>query len=178
MKKALLTVPVKKPDKQAFIRVHPDESFRLPTAILEFKEDRESYLVDPSLLSELPGEVVPKMLFTAVTRQDVVFLWPVTLPAEDGRGMEWHRSLMLAAEMAMNTWVRVVANMSLGAYEVFEAAGDLPEPRWPDVDLQGLLDIAFRDHFIQDMDHPAVQRRRISHADSGNDHLFPLAPLT
>jgi hypothetical protein len=160
VKKALLTVPVKKPDKQAFVRVHPDESYRFPTAILEFKEDRESYLVDPALLSEIPGEVVPKMLFTAITRQGVVFLWPVPLPMEDGRVMEWHRSLLQAAEMAMCSWVRVVANMSLGAYEVFEASGDLPEPQWPDVDFQGLLNIAFRDQFIGDISHPAIQRLR------------------
>ena len=35
--------------------------------------------------------------------------------------------------MAMKTWIKVVANMALGAYEVFEATGSLPEPEWPDI---------------------------------------------
>ena len=37
----------------------------------------------------------------------------------------------------MEKWVRVTANMSLGAYEIFEASGDLPEPVWPDYLLRG-----------------------------------------
>jgi len=49
VKQALITVPVRKPNKQEFIRVHPDEAYRLETAVLELKEEREIYLVDPSL---------------------------------------------------------------------------------------------------------------------------------
>ena len=98
------------------------------------------------------------MLFTAINRQDVVFLWPVPLPKEDGRIQEWHRSLMQAAEMAIKKWVRVNANMALGAYEVSEATGALPEPGWPDLPFVELLEVAFRDRYIRDLDHPALQR--------------------
>jgi hypothetical protein len=35
----------------------------------------------------------------------------------------------------MGKWVRITANMSLGAYEIFEATGDLPDPTWPDLAL-------------------------------------------
>ena len=126
--------------------------------MLELKDEREIYLVDQSLLSELPDEVVPRMLFTAINRQDVVFLWPVPLPKEDGRILEWHRSLMQAAEMAIKKWVRVNANMSLGAYEVSEATGALPEPGWPDQGFVEILEAAFRDRYIRDLDHPALQR--------------------
>ena len=87
VKKALLTVPVRKPDKQTFIRVHPDATYRLNTAVVEVKEDRETYLVEQSLWPELQGEVVPKTLFTAMSRQGVTFLWPVRLPGTDGRWM-------------------------------------------------------------------------------------------
>jgi len=38
--------------------------------------------------------------------------------------------------------------MSLGAYEVFQATGKLPEPVWPEQSLQELLRIAFQDNFI------------------------------
>ena len=139
VKKAILTVPVRKPDRQWFIRVHPDPDWRLETAVLELKDERETYLVDPELWQELPGELVPKVLFTAMNRQGVVFLWPVRLPGEDGRGNAWHRSALDAAHLAMAGWVRVAANMSLGAYDVFEATGDLPAPEWPEKDFPALL---------------------------------------
>lgn len=160
VKKALLTIPVRKPDKQTFVRVHEDLGYRLETAVLENKEERETYLVDPSLWPELAGDIVPKLLLTATTRQEVVFLWPIRLPGPDGRLDEWNRSLLEAAEMAMTRWVRVVANMSLGAYEVFEATGQLPNPKFPTVPFSELLRIAFKDRFIHSLDHPAVRRLR------------------
>jgi hypothetical protein len=33
--------------------------------------------------------------------------------------------------MAEKSWVRVQANLSLGAYEVYQATGSLPEPAGP-----------------------------------------------
>ena len=80
VKKAITTVPVRRPDRQWFVRVHSEEAWRLPTSVLELKEERETYLVDPAIWPELPGELVPKILFTAMNRQNVVFLWPVRLP--------------------------------------------------------------------------------------------------
>ena len=160
VKKALLTVPVRKPDRQWFIRIHPDESWRLQTAVLEDKAERETYLVDRSLFGELPGEIVAKILFTAISRQGVIFLWPVKLPRPDGRHDEWNRSAMEAAELGMKGWVRGAANMSLGAYDVFEATADLPDPEWPDFSFSKVLEVAFRDKFIRTMDHPVPRRLR------------------
>ena len=57
----------------------------------------------------------------------------------------------------MKKWVRVTSNMSLGAYEIFEASGDLPEPVWPDFSFQEILRIAFRDRILDRADHPFVQ---------------------
>src|SRR5437764_377379 len=132
VKKALLTVPVRKPDKAWFVRTHPDPSYRLETAVIELKEDRETYLVAPDLWPELAAQTTfsPRALFTAVNRQGVAFLWPVKLPGADGRVDEWSRSALEAADLAAKGWVRVQANMSLGAYEVFQATGNLPEPEW------------------------------------------------
>lgn len=160
VKKALLTVPVRKPDRQWFVRAHPDPAWRLETAILEIKEERESYLVEPALWPELPGELVPKVLVTAINRQGVVFLWPVRLPGEDGRHDEWNRSALEAADLATQGWVRVAANLHLGAYEVFQASADLPDPDWPEVGFQRVLEVAFKDRFIRALDHPVVRRLR------------------
>lgn len=160
VKKLLTTVPVRKPTGQEFIRVHTDEAYRLQTVVLELKDERETYLVAPELWGELPGELKPVALFTAVNRQGVVFLWPVKLPGDDGRVDEWNRSALEAADHAATRWVRVKANMSLGAYEIFEASGDLPDPQWPDSDFTALLRTAFKVRYIDSMEHPVIRRLR------------------
>jgi hypothetical protein len=159
VKKALLTVPVRKPDKQWFVRVHPDEAYRLPLLLLELKDEAISYLVSPALGGDLLTEVVPKMLFTSINRQGTVFLWPVRLPTE-GRLDEWNRSAQEAANVALKRWVRVVSNRSLGAYEVYTAEGTLDDPEWPDIDFKELLSIAFKDRVISTLDHPVLRRLR------------------
>ena len=108
VKKHLMTVPVRKPNRQDFVRVHPDSSYRLtPAAIIEVKEDREVYLVTPNMAQDLPGEFAAATLFTTINRQGVLHLWPVKLPGPDGKHNEWHRSAAEAAELAMKRWVRL-----------------------------------------------------------------------
>ena len=158
VKKALITVPIRKPDRQTFVRVHPDPEYRLETAVLELKEERETYLVARELWPQLAGEVVPKVLLTAVSRQGVIFLWPIRLPDSDGRLDEWSRSALEAASRAESHWVKLVGNRSLGAYEVYDATGKLPGPEWPEVSLGELLKIAFKDRFIESLDHSVIKR--------------------
>jgi hypothetical protein len=164
VKKALLTIRVCKPDKSWFVRVHPNEAYRLPTAVVELAEDRgkETYLVAPALWPHLAGEATfsARVLFTAVSRQGNLFLWPIRLPGPDGRVDEWSRTALEAADLAAKGWVRVAANMSLGAYDVFQASGQLPEPDWPDVPFRELLRVAFKDRFISDLTHPVLRRLR------------------
>jgi len=161
VRKALVTVPVRRPDRQWFVRTHPEEGWRLETAVLEVKEERATFLVDRLLWPELPGEITPKVLFTAINRTGVVFLWPVRLPSPDGRIDEWSRSALEAAQLGMKRWVRVAANMSLGAYDIFEAAANLPEPVWPEeVGFKKVIEVAFRDRFIRSLDHPVIRRLR------------------
>ena len=88
VKKKLITVPVRRPHRQWFVRVRPEESFRLETAALVLEEDGETYLVDQSLWSELSEEIKPVVLFQAINRQAVVFLWRVGLPGPDGQHIE------------------------------------------------------------------------------------------
>jgi hypothetical protein len=160
VKKLLTTVPVRKPKPQDFIRVHSDEAYRADVAIIELEEERENYLVTPNTAADLQNELRVKTLFTAINRQGMVFLLPVPVTAADMRILEWHRSLREGAEMAMRRWVRVQANRNMGAYEISEATGAIPEPTWPDVPFRELLRIAFRDRFIDRLDHPVVRQLR------------------
>jgi hypothetical protein len=160
VKKLLTTVPVRKPNPQDFVRVHPDPGYRMELAVIDLKDDREIYLLPMPIAEQLPGEFAMVTLHTAISRQGVVHLWPVRLPASDGRIIEWNRSAAEAAELAMRRWIRVKANMSLGAYEMFEAASTIPDPNWPELSFQELLRIAFRERLVSNLDHPVIKRLR------------------
>lgn len=161
VEKVLATVPVRKPNRQDFVRVHPSEDYQLTTVVIELKEERESYLVTPDLRDELVGEVIPVTLFLAANRQGVVFFWPCKLPDPSGRVNAWHESALEAAHLARERWIRVSANMSLGAYQMFRATGELPDPEWPSESLGELLKIAFKGgKLIDAVDHPVLKRLR------------------
>jgi hypothetical protein len=156
--KKLLTTVMRKPNNQDFVRVHSDEAYRLTSAIIELKDDREVYLVLPHVAHQLPGECSPVILYTAINRQGVVFLWPVKLPAADGKILEWHRSAAEAAERAMGCWLRVKADM--GAYAMYEASSTIPDPIWPTASLKDLLKIGFKDRLVDSLDHAVIKRLR------------------
>jgi hypothetical protein len=67
---------------------------------------------------------------------------------------------MEAAQHAMKRWVRVKANMSLGAYEIYEAEASMPDPEWPELSFQELVRIGFKDKLITGFDHPVIKRLR------------------
>ena len=162
VKQVLATIPVRKPGKQDFIRTHPSEEYRLTTVVIELRDERsESYLVTPDLRDELIGEVIPVTLFLAINRQGVVFFWPCKLPDPSGRVNAWHESALEAAHLARDGWIRVTADMSLGAYRIFQATGELPDPEWPTESLGELLKIAFKGgKLIDAVDHPVLKRLR------------------
>ena len=109
VKKVLLTVPVRKPDKSWFVRTHPQDDYRIETAVIELKEDRETYLVArplwPALATE--GTFSPRALFTAMNRQGVPFIWPCRMPGLDGKLDEWSRTALEAASRARRLWVQI-----------------------------------------------------------------------
>lgn len=160
IKKLLTTVPCRKPSNQTFIRVHPDASWRMPAAILQLKDDGECYLVTPDLYPELAQEVRPKMLYAAITRDGNPFIWPINMPAEDGRLDTWSTSAHLAAELAGERWIRLVANRTVGAYDVIEATNLSDAPAWPDLSFEKLITLSFRDKVITSIDHVVVRRLR------------------
>ena len=162
VKKLLTTVPVRKPSKEWFVRTHPDPQYHIQSCVIELKEDSEIYLVDPSLWPDLVSESTfgARALVTTINRQGIVFLWPIRLPGSDGRLDDWNRSALEISQIASERWVRVQSNRSLGAYEVYEAAGQWSDPEWSLPDLGELLRIAFKDKFVQSADHPVLQRLR------------------
>ena len=155
--KLLTKVTVGKAKPAVFFRAHPDEGMTFPAMVYEDKEAREQYLVDPSVAQELGGLVRPVLLCAAIDRQNNPFLIPVPLPGEDGNRNPWHESLAQAVEHAKKVWLRISANMHVGAYDIYVAEGTLPEPAWPAHDMDALVQVAFRGKIITSLDHPVVQ---------------------
>ncbi len=162
VKKLLITVPVRKPSREWWVQTHPDDAYWLETAVLELKEDRETYLVVPELWPALSTEAsfVRKVLVLTMNRQKVPFLWPIRMPGEDGKLDDWNHSALEAAQIARGRWVRVSADMSLGAYAVAESTADLSAPEWPDEPMSELLRVAFKRYLIEDQDHAVLRKLR------------------
>ena len=111
-KKLLTTVPVRKPNRQQFIRVCSASEFFLDTLLLEYGESKETYLIEPEVQHLV--EATPTRLVLAVDRGDNSFIWPLKLPQDDGRQTNWHLSALEALKHAKEngsgfrrTWVWV-----------------------------------------------------------------------
>ena len=55
--KLLLTVPVRKPNRQDFNRVNPGADYRENLAVIELKDDRETYLLVPEVARNLSRRI-------------------------------------------------------------------------------------------------------------------------
>lgn len=160
LKKITTEVPVRRPHSQEFIQVHPDSKYCLETAVLELKIERETWLVEPSLWGLLPNEIVPKILYATINLQNVIFLWPIRMPSLDGRLDKWNDSAHTIVDVAKKTWVKVVSNKSLGAYEYYKAESEISPPKWPDISFQELVSRAFKGKYIRDINHPILKQLR------------------
>jgi hypothetical protein len=156
--RAFSNIPVVKPGNQEFIRTHSSPEYRLETMVLELKETRETYLADPLLWDVLANELTPKILVLYVNRQDVPKLWPIKLPGTDGKLDKWNESALYAAQHAQTAWIRVSSNMDRGAYEMYEALEKLPDPHWPELAMDKILELAFSGKYIDSLDHPVIQK--------------------
>jgi hypothetical protein len=158
VEKILTAVPVRRPNRTEFFRVHPE--YVTDTLVLERDDglDRETYLVQREVQDLVAHELRRVRLFTAIDKLGTVFLWPAKLPREDSdAGRRWAQTALQAAEQAKTLWVKMHGNRDLGGYEIFRAKGDLGEPQWPDKSFRDLIEIAFRDRLIDRDDHPVIR---------------------
>jgi hypothetical protein len=156
----MTTVPVRKPDRREFIRVHSDPAYALDTLVLERDTgmDKETYLVTPEIQERVLPELRRVRLFVTMTRKGVVLLWPIKLAGDnDNRMRRISDTALQAAEHAKSHWVRVEWNFDLGGYELRRAKADLGEPQWPDKTLRDLIELAFRKNVIDRADHPVIR---------------------
>lgn len=160
VRKVITTIGVDKPHKQSFVRVRPGADWRLQAAILDVDESREKYLVLPQLQEELAEDMKPVCLVTTITRHGTLSLWPLRLPAPGRSADRWAESAIEAARIAERQWVRVQADQNAGMYETFVATAPIPEPEWPDLSFNKILEMAFRNRIIDSLEHEVLMRLR------------------
>ena len=105
VKPELTAIPVKRPEKFEFIRVHPDPEYRCgPVSFITIGRS-EFYIVPPAFRKSLkPREYWIGQIFLAVNRLEKPFLWMVKLQSPTGRISDWYTSEMECAERAMRDW--------------------------------------------------------------------------
>lgn len=156
----LTTVPVRKPKRTDFIRVHPDSNYTVDMYVLEREDgmDRETYMVLPQFQSLVLEELRLARVYTYINRRGTLALWPVRLPTEgSNRNLRVAETAMRAAEEAKSLWVRVQWDADVSGYSYARAKGDIGDPQWPDKSMRDLLEIAFRLNLIDRADHPVIR---------------------
>jgi hypothetical protein len=154
---AILTVRVKKPGPQQFFRVHPD--WAIDVRIIELQAEQEIYLVTPPVASQIPGETKPVRIVPYIARpSNAVSLWPLRLPPEDGRDVDWNISARRIAEQAKTCWVRMQSDRAGSMYTAL-TSDHIPPPVWPQTTFRDLLKTAFSDgRLIDRIDHPVIRQ--------------------
>lgn len=159
VEKKIISIPVRKPKKQEFVRIHHDDQYSIELALLVFDEDGEIYLVMPEVVPFLSEAFRARVCLT-INRQGVPFLWWTKPVKQDTPNQEWNRTALVAMNIAKERWVKVVANRSVGAYEISVPISELPEPKWPDISFQEILRIAFSGKTIDSSDHIILKKLR------------------
>jgi hypothetical protein len=159
--KVLIRIPVRKPNRQEFFRTRAGQEHQLTCAVVELKDERETYLVAPEIFRLIARETRLVTVRVCANVSGAAFLWAVPAPTSDGRKNAWHETAREAAEMAETNWIRMMADMGAGMYSIYRSDAQLAEPSFPDKPLRDLLRLAFKDDgLIESLDHPVLKRLR------------------
>jgi len=159
----LAKIEVRRPTKFEFVRVHPDPAYSLQALAVYLPDSRyrgDYFLVHRQLQDELRHELVRILFVLAVSRGGPPFIWPLRMPASNGRFDDWGESALRAADRAKHEWLRVSAVPEEGRYHVVPAENDWGDPRWPRESFDELMALAFSQKQIRDLQHPVVRRLR------------------
>jgi hypothetical protein len=151
----LTTIDVRRPKGIEWVRTHPSPDFQRRVGLIEVPAGL--YGVHQDLAPVLGGLVKPRLLVATITNHGVPILWPLRRPAPDGRTDSYMTSEYLAATRARDHWVRIVSNQHARAFDLFDATAKMPEPRWPELDFDAWLKLAFGVRVVLSPDHPLVR---------------------
>lgn len=162
VKSDLSIIPIRKPKKTEYFRKRPGNEWVIDLPIYE-DDDGEIYLVGPQCLGFLndQGLIRRARIHTLIAYgSGVLFLSPIGLPDADGKHNSYNRSREEEYRKAETEWVRIIANKALGGYNSSKPESKYPEPDWPTPPhtLKEALSIAFKGKYINEPDHPIINR--------------------
>jgi hypothetical protein len=162
-KVVLTNVPVKKPAKDVYFRVHPNPEWSLNCSVIVGDGGSDDfYFVTPFMLNH--HTMLPRLRRVTIATVytwpgGAISLWPV--PRIEETKIACWRSARAAFDLAKTTWVQLVWNGDTFDYDVGTAEGINNEPQWPvDKSFQDLLRLGFADKIIDRPEHPYVLRLR------------------
>ena len=156
-------IPIRNPKPDEFFRCMSDENYTMDAHILSLKSENEWYLIDPEILPEiqLESQLRVRTLYVCVTMNSTPFVTCIPQPDEMGKINSWHDSGHRTMEEAKQCWVRRQADKANGGYIITKAMNaKLPDPKWPTMTLDEVIDKAFDKFYIDDISHPVLQRLR------------------
>jgi len=160
-------IPLRKPKKQHWFRVHPEIKME-GVPFLEVEQESgapEMFMLHGKLLpslTDVPG-ISRRCLRLCVSRpNNTPFVWPIKLPTDSGaKHDDWARSALATARLAETRWLRMSSDMHLNAYKHFFAAASWSEPVWPQLELVEILRRSVgENHIINSLDHPVIRQLR------------------
>ena len=156
-------IPVRNPRPDEFFMCMPDEDYSMDAHILSLKTENEWYMIDPDILPEiqLESQLRVMTLYVCVTMNSTPFVTCIPQHDELGKINSWHESGHRTMEEANQFWIRRQADRSNGGYIITKAVNaELPDPKWPTMTLSEIIDMAFDKFYINDINHPVLQRLR------------------
>ena len=156
-------IPIRNPKPDEFFRCMPDEDYSMDAHILSLKTENEWYMIDPDIRPEiqLESQLRVRTVYVCVTMNSTPFVTCIPQHDEMGKINSWHQSGHITMEEAKQCWVRRQADKANGGYTITKAMNaKLPDPKWPTMTLSEIIDRAFDKFYINDINHPVLQRLR------------------
>jgi len=158
MLKLKFRIPVRYPYPTEIVRTAPPGKLRA-TGWLTIADPvtDEVYLIAPNAWRRTSVEFLETRCVgigfaLMVSSEGDSFLWPYL--ANFGK----HLSAERAIKEATNCWVCVSIDKQSGAYRVAPQTGSFPKPKWPRLEHDDVIDIAFADREICSLNHPVMKR--------------------
>ena len=158
-------IPIRNPKPDEFFMCMADEEYSMDAHILSLKTENEWYMIDPDILPEiqLESQLRVMTLYVCVTMTTNFAPFVTCIPQHDelGKINSWHESGHRTMEEAKQFWIRRQADRSNGGYIITKAMNAmLVDPKWPTMTLSEIIDMAFDKFYINDIQHPVLQRLR------------------
>jgi hypothetical protein len=169
VKRVVTSIPVKKPKPGVeFFRIRPGSEWKFNTYMLDLggKGDGEGkFFLDTTLYPEVVETTKLKLvtIYTGILYgSGEIFLSEIAQPDVEGKDNEFNRTRRIAYTMAETHWVKLQTNDSIGAYCTILAVSKLPDPEWPEEpeNMEKAVQIAFKDKFVDDHNHPVLKKLR------------------